>query len=265
VRSGWYNFLVPTPFYHLDIAADLLRHPQLDNLVRQKLILGKCAFLLGNTAPDVQVVSGQPREATHFFTLPIRNGSKPPWEQLLEVYPQLSNAQILKQDQTAFIAGYLCHLQADWYWVKEIYLPYFGSSIDWGTHSERLYLHNVLRAYLDIQVMETLCVGQWTCFHRVHDFNWLPFTKQEHLQKWSSFLAQQLHPGGRVQTVEVFAERQGLPVEEFYSLLLSEERMEKEVFIHLPHRSLEEYRQNLIVASVSLLNQYMTPASGISE
>jgi hypothetical protein len=64
-----------------------------------------------------------------------------------------------------------------------------------------------------------------------------------------------------VQTVEVFAERQGLPPDEFYSLLHSEKRMEKEVFIHFPRILFGEYRKNLIQVSVSLLNHYLAPAS----
>lgn len=265
-RSGWYNFLVPTPFYHLDIAAELIRHPQLDNLVHQKLTRWQCAFLFGNTAPDVQVISGQPRHATHFFTLPLIRGVKPPWEQLFEFYPQLADIETLQPDRAAFLAGYLCHLQADWYWVKRIYLPYFDSTMDWGTHSERIYFHNVLRSYLEDQVMKTLSPGQWTCFQQIPDLNGLPFTSQEHLQEWSSLLAQQLHPGGRVQTVEVFADRQGLPAEEFYSLIFSEERMEQEVFSRFPRSMLAGYRQELIEASVRLLNNYLAPAaSGRSD
>jgi hypothetical protein len=254
---------VPTPFYHLDIAAELLRHPQLDQFVHENLIQWQCAFLLGNTAPDVQVVSGQPRESTHFFILPILNNSKPPWEQLLEAYPQLSDSQLLQPDQAAFIAGYLCHLQADWYWIKKIYLPYFGPSLDWGTQTERIYLHNVLRTYLEDQIIKTISPGHWTCFHQIPAFDWLPFVKQEHLQEWISLLAQQLHPEGRVQTIEVFAQRQGLSPEEFHSLLLSEERMEREIFFRFPRKLLTEYRQELSKASVSLLNIYLTPPSWV--
>jgi hypothetical protein len=250
---------VPTPFYHLDLAEELLRQPTLNPLVKKNLVQVQCSFLLGNTAPDVQVISGKPRQATHFFTLPIPNGSKLPWEQLLEDYPQLSDAQTLHEEQAAFIAGYLCHLQADWYWIKKIYWPYFGPAQDWGTHVDRLYLHNVLRTYLEEKVIKSLSVDQWTCFRQISNLNWLPFVEQKHLGEWSTFLAQQLHPGGRVQTVEVFAERQGLPVEEFYSLLLSEERMEREIFAHFPRKVLTEYRQDLFEANVRLLNNYLAP------
>jgi hypothetical protein len=248
---------VPTPFYHLRVAIDLLEHPKLDKFVRASLVQNRCAFLFGNTAPDVQVVSGQSREATHFFNLPIRNGYKLPWVRLLEAYPHLSDIPHLHPEQAAFVAGYLCHLQADWYWVKEIYAPYFGPTNHWGTPSERIYLHNVLRAYLDNQVIKTLTSGSDTCLQQIFPFQWLPFTQDKYLRKWSSFLAQQLHPEGIVQTVEVFAERQGLLPEEFYALLDSEPRMDKEVFIHFPRQLLTEYRRELIETNIHLINSYL--------
>jgi hypothetical protein len=252
---------VPTPFYHLSVAIELLEHPRLDIFARQRLVQNRCAFLFGNTAPDVQVVSGQSREDTHFFSLPIRNGHKQPWVRLLEIYPHLSDIHHIQPEQAAFVAGYLCHLQADWYWVKEIYAPYFGPTSPWGAHSERIYLHNVLRAYLDNQVIKTLTSDPDRCLQQVSLFQWLPFAQDQHLREWSSFLAQQLHPEGIVQTVEVFAERQGLLPEEFYALLNSEPRMDKEVFIHFPRQLISEYRRELLETNIDMVNNYLALAS----
>lgn len=122
-------------------------------------------------------------------------------------------------------------------------------------------MHNVLRAYFDNHVMKTLASGREICFQQISPFHWMPFIQDEHLREWRSFLAQQLHPGGTVQTVEVFAERQGLPPEEFYSLLNSEERMEKEVFIYFPRELLAEFRQGLLETNIKFLNGYLAPAS----
>ena len=86
---------MPTPFYHLSLAEDLLQHPALPEEVRQFLQASRCVFLFGNTAPDVQVVSGQPRQLTHFFNLPIQTGDPPAWELLLSDYPQLAEARTI--------------------------------------------------------------------------------------------------------------------------------------------------------------------------
>jgi len=45
VTAGWYNLPVPTPFYHLRLAEDLLAHPRLDAELREFLQRFACAFL----------------------------------------------------------------------------------------------------------------------------------------------------------------------------------------------------------------------------
>jgi hypothetical protein len=247
-------FQVPTPFYHLSIATELLQHPHLKDSARWKLNSEQCAFLFGNTAPDVQMISGQPRQDTHFFTLPITNGSVLAWERLFASYPQLSKLDELEPNQAAFIAGYVCHLQADWYWILNIFWPNFSQWSKWGTTKSRLYLHNVLRSYLDENELRRLPPGMDSCLKRVKPYRWLPFAGDEHLLKWSSFLAQQLHPNGKTRTVEVFAEREGLDPQEFNSLLASAERMDHEVFVHVSRNQLAKYRQELIATNLDFLN-----------
>jgi hypothetical protein len=245
---------VPTPFYHLSIAVDLLRHPLLKDSAHRKLNSDQCAFLFGNTAPDVQTISGQPRQDTHFFSLPIINGSVLAWERLFASYPQLSKLDELEPNRAAFIAGYVCHLQADWYWILKIFWPNFSRSCSWGTAKSRLYVHNVLRSYLDEDELRRLPPGMDSCLDQVKPNRWLPFARDEHLLKWSSFLAQQLHPNGKIRTVEVFAEREGLDPQQFNSLIRSAERMDQEVFIHISRNQLADYRQELIATNLDFLN-----------
>jgi hypothetical protein len=249
---------VPTPFCHLSIANELLQHPHLAYPAREKLEPEYCAFMFGNTAPDVQVISGQPRQDTHFFTIPITRKTTLAWDLLLTSYPQLTEVNGLQPNQVAFLAGYICHLQADWHWIKKIFSPYFSKSCNWATFRSRLYLHNVLRSYFDIQALQTLPSGMDECFLKVKPEQWLPFTCDEHLQRWSYFLAQQLHPNGKTKTVEVFAEREGLDPNEFNSLLKSEERMEDEIFTHVPRDLFSKYRQELIAINVNFLNNFLT-------
>jgi hypothetical protein len=127
--------------------------------VRNFLFPNRGAFLFGNSAPDVQVVSGQPRELTHFFDLPIRAGDIPPWKRALSAFPALASPENLPPPQAAFLAGYLCHLQADWLWILQIFAPVFGPECRWTSFTHRLYLHNVLRAYLDRRILPGLKNG----------------------------------------------------------------------------------------------------------
>ncbi len=248
---------MPTPFYHLSIASELLKRPELTAQARQIIEPQYCPFAFGNTAPDVQVVSGQSREATHFFDLPIRQGDLPAWEAMLQAYPQLTDISHLPAAQTAFLAGYLCHLQADWLWVKQIFAPIFGPDAGWGTFRNRLYLHNVLRSYMDLQVLQHLPEQFGFCLDEVKPDHWLPIVQDQYLVEWSEIVYRQLQPGETAQTVEVFAQRQGIPPEEYYRILQSEERMDEEVFQYVPRAKIDRFREELLEENILLVNNYL--------
>jgi hypothetical protein len=252
----WYNLGVPTPFYHMAVAETLLHHPALPEAVRTRLMEQRAAFVFGNTAPDVQVVSGQERHATHFFKIPIRPGSPLPWARLLSAFPALARPDVLPGAQAAFLAGYLLHLQADWFWILTIFAPIFGPDCTWGSFPERLYLHNVLRSYLDMQVIAELPARTSGRFMSLHPQDWLPFVEDRHLVEWRDYLAQQLQPGAAAQTVEVFAARQGISPQEFYQLLESEQRMDEQIFSRLPRSILQHYRRQLIELNLTSLESY---------
>lgn len=249
---------MPTPFYHLSIAQELLDHPGLPGNLRLALSEQRGAFLLGNTAPDVQVVSGQNREATHFFTLPVPPNAMPPWEQIFREHPSLADPENFSRARSAFLAGYLLHLQADWLWVKDIFIPVFGPDNAWETFRYRLYLHNVLRAYLDRQILSDLPARTGQLLQQVELQGWLPFVGDQHLRAWQDHLAEQLQPGADIQTVEVFASRQGISPARYYQLLESETRMDEEVFSRIPRRRLLEYRLQLLEANLELLQSYLS-------
>lgn len=247
---------MPTPFYHLSLAHELLTSSGLDEGIRAVLTRNKAAFLFGKTAPDAQVVSGQPREATHFFVVPPEDDIHA-WERMLAAHPSLGKASALPEEQAVFIAGYLCHLQADETWISDIFLPLFGPDARWGDFPQRLYLHNVLRAYMDREVLADLPEGTGKLLAEAAPKGWLPFIADEHLAGWKDYLAQQLQPGAAVHTLEVFASRQGLSAEDFQQALDSEERMEAEIFAHAPREKLVEFRETLIRENLRLLERYL--------
>jgi hypothetical protein len=248
---------MPTPFYHLNLAEELLNHPDLPEPIDQFLERSYCEFLFGNTAPDVQVISGQPRSVTHFFDLPIRTGDKPAWEVILIEHPELAVAGRLPASQAAFLAGYLCHLQADWMWQEDIFASFFGPRCSWGTFNQRLFYHNVLRAYLDRHILAGLPAYLDTCLSLVEPEAWLPFVQDRYLVEFRNLLYPQLKPGAAIQTVEVFSSRQGIPAPEYYALLVSEERMQYEVFTHLSQGLIQNYRQRVLDKNIHLLLDYL--------
>jgi hypothetical protein len=249
---------VPTPFYHLSLADELLQHDDLPQVASDVLTSQRCAFFFGKTAPDVQTISGQPRPETHFYWLPLKDQVLP-WKQMLKRFPELADVSALGPERAAFTAGYLCHLQADILWIEHIFWPYFIGPSSWKKRKqEKIFIHNVLRAYLDEQILPALPNGLGTCLGRVNPDGWLPVIKNKDLLSWRDFLAEQLSPDGVTQTIEVFARRQGISAEEFSALLSSEERLEAELFSFIPRDRLVEYRVAVITGNLSLLRQYFS-------
>ncbi len=249
---------MPTPFYHLSLAEELLKNPGLPEHARQHLNAHRGAFLFGNTAPDVQVLTRQARQDTHFFDLPLRQGVVPPWQALLANHPSLARASALPATQAAFVTGYLCHLQADLLWVEQIFVPVFGLRSRWETFARRLILHNVLRAYLDRGIIPSLTNGVYSGLGEAQPRNWLPFVKDKALSQWRDYLVSQLQPDASIQTIEVFAARQGVQPEDFYRLIDSEAGMEREIFTHVSRQSLSDYRQQLLELNLQLINAYLS-------
>ncbi len=247
---------VPTPFYHLSIAQELLHHPDLPPQISAFLQQNQCAFALGKTAPDVQTITGDKRENTHFFRVPPLT-KKPAWQVLFSRYPQLAVAADLGAEYAAFMAGYICHLQADQLWIKMIFLPYFGLKVNWQGFETRLFRHNVLRTYIDERIIQDLPDETGDCLQQVQPHSWLPFASDESLRRWRDLLAEQLQPEGNSRTAEVFAERMHVPLDDLLAVIRSEARMEEEVFSHLPRQLLVEYRHKLIQDNLELLASYL--------
>ena len=250
---------MPTPFYHLSIADQILKHPAFDPALISLIQKQMGAFYLGNTAPDVQVISGQKRSATHFFEVPIPDDAQEPWGKMLSDYPDLRASADLGAAQAVFIAGYLCHLQADWIWVSEIFEPVFGPNQKWGSFSGRLYWHNILRAYLDVEVLSDLPVDKILEIRSVDSQDWLALIRDRDLETWWVFICEQLEPGNQIKTIEVFAARQGIDVQEFQAMLESEESLQENIFNHISRHKLADYRTRLIEKNISLLTRYLGP------
>jgi hypothetical protein len=169
----------------------------------------------------------------------------------------LAHPSALPPEQAAFLAGYLCHLQADWLWVLEIFIPAFGPSCGWDSFARRLCLHNVLRAYLDEQIRPQLPDDLGEQLAGVVSKQWLPFTEDGHLHDWRDFIVGQLHPEASSRTVEIFASRDGISRDEFNAILRSQELIEAYIFTQLPPQRLETYLQLTCTASLRLLSAYL--------
>lgn len=246
---------MPTPVNHLILAREVADSGLLDASSKALLKREWGAFLLGHTAPDVQTVSGQPRHATHFYTLPP-SGKTPAYQTLLTAYPFLSDARRLSPAHAAFVAGYLAHLLVDEQWWREVFNPFFGPHAEWATFRERLFLHNVLRTWLDEQDQQRLDGTEAQALAQVEPQGWLPFVEDRSLRAWRDLLIEQLQPGRSIRTAEVFAARMHVPTEAVKEALASPEQMAR-IFRHVPPDRLAAYRTTAVRRSAHLLNRYL--------
>lgn len=245
---------MPTPFTHLATVPEILDHPGLTGGAREALRVELPAFMLGNIAPDVQTLSGQTREATHFFPVPLEAGP-PAQARLLALHPSLAQPVALPLAQASFVAGYLAHLVLDQLWVAEIFEPVFGPAQPWSSFHHRLYLHNVLRAHWDAADLARLQPGTAGQLQASQPAHWLPFVRDPHLRAWRDQVAGQLEPGA-ARTVEVFAERMNADPRALAELLASPDELERQVFAHLPAGALERYRTAAVGAAAGVIEAY---------
>ena len=247
---------MPTPVMHLALALEILRRGDLSPAVRRLLNRQRGPFLLGHTAPDVQTISGQGREETHFYTIPRATAARPAHEALFAACPQLAHAGALPAEQAAFVAGYIAHLLLDELWLDDVFLPYFMRP-EWGPLRERLFLHNVLRTWLDAGDQRHIEGSAAEEMGTATPQGWLPFVTDAHLRAWRDWLVEQLGPAHSVETAQIFARRMGIPAAEMEAVLNSPRQMEERVFSRVPRGALQSFHQAGYERSVALIDQYL--------
>jgi hypothetical protein len=180
----------------------------------------------------------------------------PAWRVMFEAHPTLADPARLSPARAAFLAGYICHLALDQLWIAEIFDPIFGEAANWSTFNERLFLHNVLRIYLDRIDLPALQESAGASLKQAQPQDWLPFLADQALRRWRDFVADQLAEGAISQTVEVFAARMNLAPTEFESLLKSPAAMQTHIFERLPQSSLADFRARGLADCQGLLAGY---------
>ena len=102
-------------------------------------------YLLGSTAPDIRIMTGRPREETHFFDLQ-QDHEMSGISRLFEAYEHLSG---LTGRPKAFVAGYVTHLAVDETWIEQVYRPYFGRGSGLGGSLEADLMDRLLQFHMD--------------------------------------------------------------------------------------------------------------------
>ena len=246
---------MPTPATHLVSAQVMLDAGDLSASARRLVSQEPGAFMLGHTAPDVKTITGERREVSHFYTVP-RASRRSACQVLLDSYPALRDVEVLSTPQAAFVAGYLAHLLMDELWLVDVFQPFFLR--DWGAPAERMFLHNVLRTWIDQRDQRKLNGVVSQVLRTAEPDGWLPFVEDHHLRRWRDWLADQLAPGSTMETAEVLAPRVGATPEEMNAVARSPEQMESRVFSRFPRYALRAFRSKSQTITTRLINWYVS-------
>lgn len=246
--------IMPTPATHLASAQAMLHRGTLRTAARELLSRHTGPFVLGHTAPDVTTISGQRREASHFYSIP-RTSNRPAYQVLLDTHPALVDVTRLSPAQAAFVAGYIAHLLLDELWLVDVFQPCFLQ--EWGPLAERMFLHNVLRTWVDGDDQARLNDTVSQALQQAEPDNWVSFIEDGHLRLWRDWLVEQLAPDHKMETAEVLASRVGVPAEEMETVAQSPEQMENRVFCHFSRSALRRFREKGQRDSTELVNWYI--------
>jgi hypothetical protein len=248
---------MPTPFMHLQIVERLMGLNWPDGSAQRLIESNFPAFYLGNVAPDYQTICNIPRSKTHFYDLPPRP-DRTGYPTMLAQYPELAKPESLPEDQAAFLVGYCAHLMLDLRWYYEVLLPYFVYAQDWGDHHYRFVVHNTLLTYLDKIAVDSLPETAAETLAQAQPDHWLPFANDADLIKWRDMLVPQLHPDGRLQTIEIYSRRLRMSPVEFEENLKTKKWMEEHLYSRVPIENVQSMLTSAVIESMLLIIDLLT-------
>jgi hypothetical protein len=136
---------MPHLVFHMSVARELaerLKSPIIDS--------ERGAYYMGATGPDMHVLSGSQRHASHFFDLACVE-KQDCIEAFFDAYPELRDSKALSPRTAAFVGGYLTHLVIDEIWITDIYRPFFGPQSSLGGDAQANIIDRVLQYDMDLR------------------------------------------------------------------------------------------------------------------
>ena len=217
----------------------------------------RAAFLLGAVSPDVRAISGHPREATHFFTIPPQ-ADRPAHRALLMRWPQLREAVTLDRAQAAFIAGYMTHLVMDQTWLEQIVMPaLFIEGLPWGTGHPNWCLYTILMVYLERRAEARLPADTVEQLAGAEPDRWLPFIADDLLIRWRDYIVGMIREGGVRLVCRYFAETNGLSAGEMEAITGDEERMAEIAYPVVPRERLLAFEAEAVRRTEAAVLAYL--------
>jgi len=257
----WYNPVMPNAETHLAAACNLLAQPEI------KADFGwlaadapHAAFLLGSISPDARAISGQAREATHFFTIPPAD-TRPAPDVMLADWPALAAAH--DTTQAAFIAGYMTHLIMDQAWVEMIVMPsLFIDDTKWNARHPNWRLYCILMTYLEYRAGPLLPAEIALSIAGARPKRWLPFVGDFFLRQWGGHVARIIQQGGPRLLSSGLVKTCRMQSDEMEAIVLSESGMADEAYPTVPRDQIAAFEAETAWRSRDIVIQYLSSQRG---
>jgi len=205
--------------------------------------LVQAAFFFGAIAPDAHIFSEQPRESTHFFSIPPQPGVTSP-RSMFEQWPTISDPTDLSPSACALVAGCITHLLLDEIWVEDVVLPcLYIDGLEWEPGHPNWGVYNLLVAYLEFHALHNLPNRIPELLQQAEVKGVLPFIEDSALIRWRDRIATQLRERPRA-TIYVLARTCDLDSVQLEELLTSEEKMNEAAFSIASKDHLHAFQEN---------------------
>ncbi len=221
-------------------------------------------YLLGSTAPDIRVITKQPRSDYHFVDLDflsIGDGEKG----LFNSFPELSNAKHLIPEQTAFVAGYLSHLVADETWITTMYRNYFSSDHLFDSTVEAKLFDRVAQLGMDKEIKDLIhsLIPRIDCEFKLFDLG--PIST-ENMLSWKSWVIEFLSEGNafsweriRNQASRISKNNSSHPIHDLSERFIADTNKGIQMlFANVPRSAIIGYRSTAIRNIVKTVSGYLS-------
>jgi len=217
-------------------------------------------FLLGATAPDMRVMTGQPREETHFFTFE-NDHEQSGAAALFNRYP---GVMALRGRAQAFVAGYLTHLTVDESWIQEVYRPFFGKRSPLAGGLEANFMDRVLQFYMEQgERPGSELLQRWFEYvFRADPGDEVPFVDLPSLHRWREVVVRIVTPDPTWERFSAFIQRRFGAAERADEQTLREycERIPEvleRTLRHVTPERIAAYREAAVERSAQTIREYL--------
>jgi hypothetical protein len=193
------------------------------------------------------------RGDTHFFEYAAKIEPNA-CDAMIEAHPSLVSA---RDEQRAFVAGYLAHLAMDVAWAEDMLFPYFYDRHDWADEITRYNMLHVLLCHLDARDFRQWDESFPDELAAANPDGWLPFLSDNDLAKWRDLVAEQICASCESKTVEVLGKRVRIGAEGLQNILDDPARMQSEVWDYVPLTVVREVEEHMYRAMVAQIMRYM--------